>query len=486
MKGIIKYIALLCVAAVSFASCNFLDEFDPNRTNAGNYYQSEEDIVNSLYGAYSGLKSQEFFGKNSFLFTDVRSNATMYTSSGTNGGQYYQFYNFDLNNENGFSYDRYKAIYKTIYRANTVIQHLDDVTYGNPDARNIYEAEARFIRALCHFYLVVEWGDMPVVLSRLEDLDQVNSTNERRPKSEVYQAIFDDLNYVVGSPLQNTCPAAECGRASKAATYALAGKAYLQYACDEDLADGKANALTNAISNLTSVWNLKTFGDLSSVAFKDIWELATQKGCPENIFQLNYIAGNEDLSSEWSVYWGPATTGITSMAKGSENNFTNVNVFNLYEDKDVRKEYLRKFSYGGQEYYHTTKFTDLECGNSGLAGNNWIVFRYADVALMLAEAYYWSGDEANAKTYLNMVRKRAGLGDWAGTDLKNGIYKERILEFMHEGMSWHDMLRMNTEEEMVEMYKAINPNFSATDLLLPIPYSEYILNPEGLYQNPGY
>ncbi len=486
MKGIIKNIALLCAAAVSFAACDFLDEFDPNRITAGDYYQSEEDIQNYLYAAYDGLKAQEFFGKNSFLFTDVRSNATMYTSSGTNGGQYYQFYNFDINSENTFMYNRYKAIYKTIDRANTVLLHLDDVTYAKQDTRAIYEAELRFIRALCHFYLVVEWGDIPVIMSKLETIDQVNAANVRRPKAEAYKAIFDDLKYVIESPLQSACPVAVCGRASKAAAYTLAGKAYLQYACDEDFAAGKDEALANAITNLSNVWKLKTFGELNSIPFKNVWSLEEQKKCAENIFQLNYIAGNESLGSEWSTYWGPATVGITSMAKGSENNFASEDVYNLYESKDVRRGFLRKFSYGGQEYYHTMKFEDLKCGVSGYAGNNWIVFRYADVALMLAEAYYWSGDEDNAKKYLNMVRSRAGLGEWAGSDLKKGIYKERILEFMHEGMSWHDMLRMNTEAEMIAMYEAINPNFSEQDLLLPIPHSEHILNREGLYQNPGY
>ncbi len=486
MKGIIKNIALLCVAGFAFAACDFLDEFDPNRTTAGDYYQSENDILNSLYGVYSNLKDSEFFGENSFYFTDVHANSTMYTSSGTNGGIYYQFYNHTLTSENGKVHERYAAMYRAIARANILLKHLDDVTYANADTRNTYEAELRFIRALSYFYLVVEWGDVPLTLSALEDTDAVQAANVRRPRAEIYKAIFDDLKYVVESPLQNTCPASECGRASKAAAYTLAGKAYLQYACDEKLADGKEEALKNAVTNLTNAWNLKAFSDFQSINFADVWSLDKQKSCSENIFQLNYLAGNEALGSTWSSFWGPKTTGITSQLKGSENNFTGKEVYDLYTSKDVRKKYLRAFDYGGITYYHTMKFVDLECGPNGYAGNNWVVFRYADVALMLAEAYYWSGDEANAKKYLNMVRKRAGLGDWDGTDLRKGIYKERIMEFMHEGMSWHDMLRMNTEEEMVALYSALNTNFSKQDLLFPIPHSEHVINPEGLPQNPGY
>jgi hypothetical protein len=57
---------------------------------------------------------------------------------------------------------------------------------------------------------------------------------------------------------------------------------------------------------------------------------------------------------------------------------------------------------------------------------------------------------------------------------------------MQEGLAWQDALRKYGPEEMIAHYHAINSNFSKKDLLLPIPYYERVLNPEGLYQNPGY
>ena len=125
----------------------------------------------------------------------------------------------------------------------------------------------------------------------------------------------------------------------------------------------------------------------------------------------------------------------------------------------MRKNYLRETTVAGVTYYHTMKYADLECGANGYGGNNWIVMRYADVALMLAEAYYWQGTEPTAKSFLNMVRKRAGLGDWSGTDLRQGIYDERRNEFIQEGLRWQDLLRMYSKQEMIEHFNAINPNF---------------------------
>jgi len=105
---------------------------------------------------------------------------------------------------------------------------------------------------------------------------------------------------------------------------------------------------------------------------------------------------------------------------------------------------------------------------------------------MLAETYYWQGNADEAKTWMNMVRARSGLPAWYGTDLRQGIYDERLHEFMQEGLRWQDVLRMYSREEMIAHYNAINSNFGLKDLLLPIPYNERILNPDGLYQNPGY
>ena len=481
----IKHMFILLAASVSTASCGFLDEYDPNSTTVGNFYKSEADIVPSLNGVYASL-TQSYYYPNNHYFTDVRSHDTAVTDSGANSGIPYQFYNYTLTEENSYVYNRYTQLFKTISRANTLLAHLDDVSYSNGDARNTYEAEIRFLRALTYFHLVTEWGDVPLILTELKTKDEVQANNYRRPKSEVYKAVFTDLDFVLGSPLADMQPASECGRASKAAAWTLYGKAKLQYACDEDFASEKSAALTSAIEKLTAAWNLRSFGELSDIPYNAIWDLSTQKSCAENIFQINYIQNNADLGSTWNYLFGPSKTGITSNKVGLMQNMTTKSVYDAFAKEDVRKNYLRETTVAGVTYYHTMKYADLECGANGYGGNNWIVMRYADVALMLAEAYYWQGTEPTAKSFLNMVRKRAGLGDWSGTDLRQGIYDERRNEFIQEGLRWQDLLRMYSKQEMIEHFNAINPNFGLKDLLLPIPYNERILNTEGLYQNPGY
>ena len=72
------------------------------------------------------------------------------------------------------------------------------------------------------------------------------------------------------------------------------------------------------------------------------------------------------------------------------------------------------------------KYTDLDDIN-GYGANNWIVLRYADVALMLAEVKMHLS-ENDAVSYLNMVRERAGLDDYSGSSLRDAILRERRVE----------------------------------------------------------
>ena len=130
------------------------------------------------------------------------------------------------------------------------------------------------------------------------------------------------------------------------------------------------------------------------------------------------------------------------------------------------------------------KYTDLDDIN-GYGANNWIVLRYADVALMLAEVKMHLS-ENDAVSYLNMVRERAGLDDYSGSSLRDAILRERRVEFAFEGQYWYDLLRLYSRQELLEHMKAKNPNFSAKDFLLPIPYDEHKLDPTRMYQNVGY
>ena len=202
-------------------ACDFLDEYNPNSVTVGNYYTSEEDIVASLNGVYTSL-TQSYVADNYHYFTDVRANATVVTNSGANSGIPYQFYNYTLPEENVYVYNRYSQLYKIISRANTLFAHLGDVSYATPSARDTYEAEARFLRALSYYWLVTEWGDVPLVLNSI-DIDEGKAMG-RTEKSKVLQAIYEDFD-AAASVLPEKCTGAV--RATKGAALALKARVAL-------------------------------------------------------------------------------------------------------------------------------------------------------------------------------------------------------------------------------------------------------------------
>lgn len=85
----IKQIFAVLAVSASLMSCNFLDEFDPNATTAGNFYTSEADIETSLNGVYQSL-AQSYYYQYNYYFTDVRAHVTVVTDSGASSGIPYQ------------------------------------------------------------------------------------------------------------------------------------------------------------------------------------------------------------------------------------------------------------------------------------------------------------------------------------------------------------------------------------------------------------
>lgn len=134
------------------------------------------------------------------------------------------------------------------------------------------------------------------------------------------------------------------------------------------------------------------------------------------------------------------------------------------------------------------------------------VIRYADVLLMLAEAYNEDGQLDKAILEFNKVRARVNMpglnsgAAWMAVTSKEQmaarIRKERAFEFAGEGLRFSDVRRWGFEiarEEITGKGDAVNiygstlylRKFTERDMLWPIPATEREMNPE-LAQNPGW
>ena len=117
---------------------------------------------------------------------------------------------------------------------------------------------------------------------------------------------------------------------------------------------------------------------------------------------------------------------------------------------------------------------------------NWKVIRYADVLLLLAEALNENGKTDQALVYLNQVRKRAGVANYAGlsqTDARSKIYLERRFELTMEGHRWFDLLRTGLALTTMQSY-----GMKSYNTVFPVPQGQIdvVHNVAIFPQNPGY
>ena len=113
--------------------------------------------------------------------------------------------------------------------------------------------------------------------------------------------------------------------------------------------------------------------------------------------------------------------------------------------------------------------------------NDIVLYRYADVLLMKAEAKVRNGESGDEQ--LNAVRSRAGMPSLAAT-LAN-ILDERLLELVWEGWRRQDMIRFGTYCEPYDIHTPSVADKKGYTIVFPIPEKARELNPN-LAQNPGY
>ena len=93
------------------------------------------------------------------------------------------------------------------------------------------------------------------------------------------------------------------------------------------------------------------------------------------------------------------------------------------------KQVIRKADTDGNKYGDNVRL------------NNYIVMRYAEVLLNYAEACLQTGDQDEAKKYINMIQERAGSKTISQTVDMDVLKKEKSYELWLEGCRWFDVMR---------------------------------------------
>ncbi|MGB4413402.1 MAG: RagB/SusD family nutrient uptake outer membrane protein [Paludibacter sp.] len=505
------YILSFSILALLFTSCSdFLNEENLNAIPSDNYFSSETDVEKAVSGIYHAIRNNSCLGETSDLYSEERSDNAGRIDLQSNAGEPFQVTDFSLLASNTYIKTHWAALYNAVSRANYVLSNIDNpkIEFADENQRAIYKSEALFLRSLVYFHLVRKWGDVPMVTEYLTSYEDILAHTYRVEKELVYDQIVTDLKVALNSNIPNIQPVAGKGRVCKAAINGLLGQVYLTMGTT--LTANKQQNFTNAKKYLTDAYAMRGFGILSEIPYADVFDVSKKNTCPEIIFQIVYKQGDLNYSSTVAARNQSAGETINSKKVASgQGTFVNPDLVKDFETGDIRKDLSVKYASNAKaKAWFITKYRDASdaAGVNGYGGNDFILMRYADIILMLAEANMYLGLNDEAIGFLDQVRTRAGLPVYAVSvldpvytakypTLKLAILHERRVELAFENHRWYDLLRFFTAEELVTFIKSKSQddygasklsNIGTKDIYFPIPYDEWKLDPEKMYQNTGY
>jgi len=467
---------LLGITILTLVSCgkDFLEPEPESAISAENYFENSEQLetaVIGMYDAIQGVNSNDlddnFSIQREFYITEMRSDNTRTKSR---EGEAAQFENFRVTTSNGIVTNYYISYFEIIYRANLVLANLDAAS--EEDAAQ-FEAEAKFVRGYAYFNLVRLFGPVPLIDGLIGPLEKEKAYT-RVAESEIYDLIISDFQTAISS-LDNMF----VNRASRAAAQTLLAKVYLTMGTN----------YTEAQTLLESVINSNDYS--LETDFKDVFY---NEGNSEVIYAVGYTS---DITSDSQNF---SAEMLNSVGRTSGVNYVTADARVALDAMGGNRT---PFSYRQDEaqptQYQVAKYIpngDDDLGieptasNPELAGNDWIVIRYGDVLLLHVEAILAGGQETSSSAGLDSfqkIRDRAGLTDAVTSITKEMLLEERRVELAFENKRFFDLVRFGVAQQVLSAFSDENGgDFSATDLLLPIPQREINLSNGLMEQNPGY
>ncbi len=489
-----KYIYIAIV--ILFSGCDeFLEEDTSGILSPDGFYATEAQANAGVFGLYDILKNNNLYGRNLYTYTAW---GTDDMTCSRRHGQANPLLDASISTSNlGQTAGTWNTLNSLVVNANSVFSGVSNSGI-EPEIKNRIIAEAIFLRSVGYYHLTHMFGsvvyhteDLPI-----EELAELGETSA----AEIVAELVNDLKATEDN-LPASYPSSEAIRATRWAAKTLRMKLLLwQNNWAEAEAVGK-DIINN--SGLTLEPN-----------FADIWDNNIDGFTSETIWQMIFSI-NLDTSPLTDFYVPrlrdePASQSdrqtLEDALDANGDGFTGFGLLipsapfiASLADDDTRTpmNFTQEYEGIGLKFPYTPKFQnfDQELSPRGNHGDNSMVFRLADVYLMLAEALNEQNKGNEALTYVNVIRARAyepDRPDLAGLDqaaIKQVIMDERRWELAGEGHRRYDLIRWGTYIETVRNYdygSLFDPSgIQDHQVLFPLSPNQVELTP-GLVQTPGY
>ena len=568
-------VGLICCSATTlFTSCDdFLDEHKPQATLSDEQVKSPENAEAMAISAYAIFTSAEDINSSFSMWNfDVRSDDAYKGGNGTSDGDV--FHQLEIQQgvltTNWNINDMWVRLYNSLSRVNSAIALLKE-TDDSYDMKEQRLAEMKFLRAYGHFLLKRLYKNIPFVINENLTYEEYNELSNRQyTNDEGWQLIIDDL-----MEAYNTLPEVQQdkGRPTRAAAAAFLAKVYLYKAYRQD--DASSNQVTSINQgDLEKVIEFTNPGLYANYGLEDdihnnfrpedeyengiesIWAIQYSRNDGSTYGNLNWsyglippnIPGATDGGCD---FYKPSQNLVNAYRTGSDG----LPLLDSFNDKDYdmaadnadprlfltvgmpglpymfNRNYMMEEtsiwsrSNGLYGYYVSLKHNvdPALIGSYLIKGSYWaspmnrIVFRYADVLLMRAEAYAQLGQADQAINLVNQLRSRAATstqmissypnaygvkmyisnyrGGYSKDDAVKIVKMERRLEMGMESERFFDLVRWGDAATVLNKYFAEEishcsiysaAHFTANkDEYLPIPFSQISASNGHYTQNIG-
>jgi starch-binding outer membrane protein, SusD/RagB family len=443
MKMKVKLILVFLAVSVQFSCNDWMELIPPQGLIREEFWKTKEDVKAALMGAYTTMATMD---GTFFKFGEIR--ADMVVGDNNQSSDERKVSQGNIYPDNGMcSWDQF---YKVINYCNEIIKNAPGVKNRDNTFTDFqlqgYLSEAYFLRSLSYFYLVRIFKDVPLILEPTES----DNTDIYVPKVDgdaVLNHIVEDLtkarNY---APYDYNTEMETKGRATKSAIDALLADIYLwQF---------------NYAACLQSIQQIEMSGKYVLMPRSKWFEIFYPGNSLEGIFEfqfdnsLNQKNSTYDLTNRNAYNYDPSEKAIELFGK-------------KYTIELVRGEDASIKKYSETEFViwkYVGRRPDGESTRSGADQNsaNWIVYRYADIMLMKAEALSQS-ETPNfpaALQIINEIRFRADVPPLSNLANSASVYEDAILderahELAFEGKRWFDLLRMGRRNNFSRKGKLI-------------------------------
>lgn len=454
----IYIISFIIITGLMSCSDSFTDLSPISQRNAGVFYQSASDMQVAVNAIYNSLKADGCYNQSYWVLQELRSDNTFWDGTGL-AEEITVFDKFTDISTSNITEAAWNDSYIGISRANIVLSRINDVDM-DANLKERLRGEALFLRSLFYYHLTVGFGNIPLVISETVSVAE-GQDHVQVDAGAVYSQLIADL-VDAESKLAQSYTGSDVGRATKGAAATLLAKIYLT------IGDNG-----NAESTLRRVMS---YGYSLVSDFNNLWGPENEHNS-ESIFEVEFEGGFGDQGNNFTAQFnGDLAGAVTSGLR----NIPERDLSDAYEEGDARFTATLDGVTADVNGW-TVKYGRENTFGEDDAANNWVVFRYADVLLMLAEAL---GEGQEAYDLINQVRQRAGLNNIDANSAGSFVDKllqERRVELAFENHRWADLLRFGVAESVMSAQgKPTNGK-----LLFAIPQRELDLN-SNFTQNLGY